>query len=150
MKLQDLSPDSRLWLYQADRALSPTETEWLNEQLEVFTTEWAAHGNQLRAAGEVLNPYFIALAVDLTQANASGCSIDASVRFVKAAGAELGIDFFNRLKMIMESDAGTHSMIPFKQISEYPENFVFNPLVDRLGDLGTQFKIKAAQFLTAQ
>lgn len=150
MKLQDLSPDSRLWLYQSDRPLSSTEIEWMNEQLDVFANEWAAHGTQLRAAGEVLTPYFIALAVDLTQANASGCSIDASVRFVKSAGAELGVDFFNRLKMIVESENGEHQMIPFRQVSEFPENLIFNPLVDRLGDLDTKFKVKAGEFLAAR
>lgn len=147
MNLQNLSPDSKLWLYQTNRALSPTEIVWVKEQLEAFTKEWAAHGNQLTAAGDVLNPYFVALAVDLTQENASGCSIDASVRFLKEMGKELNVDFFNRLKMLVETENGEQALVPFKQISETPEDFVFNPLVDRLGDLDEKFKIKVASFL---
>jgi hypothetical protein len=83
MSIKDLNPESKLWLYQTNRPLNSTEITWLNEQLEEFTKQWAAHGNQLKAAGEVLNPYFVALAVDLTHENASGCSIDSSVRFIK-------------------------------------------------------------------
>lgn len=150
MKLEELSPDSRLWLYQANRPLSQTEMVWVKEQLENFTTEWAAHGHQLKAAGDVLNPYFIALAVDLTHENASGCSIDASVRFIKAMGAELNVDFFNRLKMLVEGDSGEQQLIAFSQISTQPENFIYNPLVDKLGELDSKFKIKVKEFLDSR
>ncbi len=146
MNLENLSPDSRLWLYQANRPLSPTEIVWAKEQIENFTAEWAAHGHQLKAAGDVLNPYFIALAVDLTHENASGCSIDSSVRFVKALGQELNIDFFNRLKMLVESENGDQALVPFKQIKDNPENYVYNPLVDKLGDLDAKFRIRTAEF----
>lgn len=147
MELQDLSPDSRLWLYQADRALSPTEIAWAKEQINAFTREWAAHGHQLKAAGDVLNPYFIALAVDLTHENASGCSIDSSVRFIKALGKELNVDFFNRLKILSESGNGESSLIPFRQVSEQPQQLIYNPLVDRLGDLDAKFRITGSEFL---
>lgn len=147
MELENLSPDSRLWLYQSNRPLSPTEIAWAKEQISAFTKEWAAHGHQLKAAGDVLNPYFIALAVDLTHENASGCSIDSSVRFVKSMGQELSVDFFNRLKIVAESETGEKTLVPFKQISEQPERFIYNPLVDKLGDLDSRFRIKAGEFL---
>ena len=147
MNFENLSPDSKLWLYQTNRPLSPTEITWVKEQLEVFTKEWAAHGNQLKAAGEVLNPYFVALAVDLTHENASGCSIDASVRFLKAMGQELNVDFFNRLKMVVENENGEQTLVPFKQITEQPENMIYNPLVDKLGNLDSRFRIKVREFI---
>lgn len=147
MSLENLSPDSKLWLYQTNRPLSPTEIEWVKEQLENFTKEWAAHGHQLKAAGDVLNPYFVALAVDLTHENASGCSIDASVRFLKAMGKELNVDFFNRLKMLVEMENEEKTLVPFRQISETPENFIYNPLIEKLGDLDSRFRIKVSEFL---
>lgn len=146
MSLKDLSPDSKLWLYQSSRALTATETDWINTQLEAFSADWAAHGNQLKAAGEVLNPYFVALAVDLTQANTTGCSIDSSVRFIKSIGKELNVDFFNRLKMLVENEAGEQTLVAYKQITENPEAFVYNPLLNRLGDLADKFRIKATEF----
>jgi hypothetical protein len=102
----------------------------------------------LKAAGEVLNPYFVALAVDLTHENASGCSIDASVRFIKSVGAELNVDFFNRLKMLVEDNEGNQNLVPFKQIIEQSQNFVYNPLVEKIGDLDSKFKIKIGEFLS--
>lgn len=148
MSIKDLNPESKLWLYQSNRALNSTEITWLNEQLEEFTKQWAAHGNQLTAAGEVLNPFFVALAVDLTHENASGCSIDASVRFIKSVGTELNVDFFNRLKMLVEDNEGNQNLVPFKQIIEQSQNFVYNPLVEKIGDLDSKFKIKIGEFLS--
>jgi hypothetical protein len=150
MSINDLNPNSKLWLYQSNRPLNETEITWLNEQLEEFTKQWAAHGNQLKAAGEVLNPYFVALAVDLTHENASGCSIDASVRFIKSVGAELNVDFFNRLKMLVEDENGVQKLIPFKQLQAHPTYSIFNPLVETVGQLNSQFKLKVASFLNLQ
>jgi hypothetical protein len=135
-------------LYQTNRPLNSTEITGLNEQLEEFTKQWAAHGNQLKAAGEVLNPYFVALAVDLTHENASGCSIDSSVRFIKSVGEELKVDFFNRLKMWVEDENGQQNLVPFKQIIEQSQNFVYNPLVEKVGDLDAKFKIRIGDFLS--
>ncbi len=148
MSIKDLNPESKLWLYQTNRPLNSTEITWLNEQLEEFTKQWAAHGNQLKAAGEVLNPYFVALAVDLTHENASGCSIDSSVRFIKSVGEELKVDFFNRLKMWVEDENGEQNLMPFKQIIEQSQNFVYNPLVEKVGDLDSKFKIRIGDFLS--
>ncbi len=147
MKISDLNPSSKLWLYQSSRALNATEIQWLNEQLKSFAEDWASHGADLMAAAEVLNPYFIAFAVDLSQANASGCSIDKSVRLVKDLGKELNIDFFNRLKIWSENESEEVNLIPFRNISEFPENYIFNPLVNKLEDLPSKFKVKIADYL---
>jgi hypothetical protein len=148
MRIKELNPESKLWLYQTNRPLNSTEITWLNEQLEEFTKQWAAHGNQLKAAGEVLNPYFVALAVDLTHENASGCSIDSSVRFIKSVGQELKVDFFNRLKMWVEDENGEQNLVPFKQIIDHSQHFVYNPLVEKVGDLDSKFKMKIGDFLS--
>jgi hypothetical protein len=145
MSFENFSPDSRLWLYQTNRPLAPTEITWAQEQLDVFTAEWTAHGAQLKADAAILNPYFVAIAVDLTQANASGCSIDASVRFLKSMGQELQVDFFNRLKSLVESENGEQRLVPFSEITKYPDEWIYNPLVDTLGKLRTEFKVKVRE-----
>lgn len=146
MKLNELHPDSKLWLYQSNRKLSATEMQWLDEQLQAFAAEWAAHGRNLKAAAEVLNPYFIALAVDLTHENASGCSIDSSVRFVKDLGKELQVDFFDRLKMWVEKPSGEIAQVAFRELKENPEARLYNPLVDRLGDMESRFRLNVETF----
>ncbi len=100
---QNLPNESRVWLYQTDRALTPTEMGWLANEMKQFVTEWAAHGTKLWADGVVVNPYFVAFAVDESVTPPSGCSIDSSVKFLKAAGKELGVDFFTRMKVCVDT-----------------------------------------------
>ncbi|MCY7409014.1 MAG: hypothetical protein LH473_01980 [Chitinophagales bacterium] len=72
----NFSPDSRTWIYLSKKEFSNEEVVELNSLLSVFCKDWAAHGNNLKAKGEVLYNRFIVLMVDETQAGASGCSID--------------------------------------------------------------------------
>ena len=106
MILEQLPAESRVWLYQSDRALDATEIQYVKEQLVSFTAEWAAHGKKLWAGAEIVNPYFLIVGVDESITPPSGCSIDASVKFIKALGAELEVDFFNRLKVTIDSPEG--------------------------------------------
>ncbi len=143
----EMNPNSKLWIYQANRELTPTEIEWIQTQLDAYTADWAAHGNQLHAAAKTLENHFIVLAVDSTQAVASGCSVDNSIRFIKDLGKELNVDFFDRLKMITENQAGEKKYVSYKQLAETPADFVYNPLVNRLGDLDSKFKMQIDAFL---
>lgn len=143
MSLQQLPDHSKVWLYQADRPFSTTEKEWVREVLLKFIQEWAAHGTKLAAAGEVVGDYHIVLAVDETAHGASGCSIDTSVRFIKGLGDELGINFFNRLNMLLEIE-GKLQLVPFLQLSNYPTAQVFNPMIETLKEWRENWKIPVA------
>ncbi len=56
-----------------------------------------SHNRQLKAFGDLIHRQFIVLMVDESQAGASGCSIDSSVRFIKALQAEYQLDLFDRM-----------------------------------------------------
>ena len=144
MKYFDLASDSKVWIYQADRVLSSTEINWIEEQLQQFVGQWAAHGAKLKAQGKVIGQYHVVIAVDQNFANASGCSIDASVRFIKTIGQELEINFFNRMKLLVEKD-GEQQLVPFSSIKEYPESMVYNNLVDRLDVFEKSWVTKVAE-----
>lgn len=83
MKLPD---SSRLWVYVADRILSASENERIAENLERFTEAWVAHGVDLTASWKLQGSRVLVIALDEGQAGASGCSIDASVQFMKRLG----------------------------------------------------------------
>lgn len=101
--LDTMPAHARVWIYQADRQLTAEEAQFLTEASRQFVAQWAAHGTPLTAAAEVLNNYFLVIAVDEAQAHASGCSIDKSVNFVKAVGGQFTIDFFNRLNIAVDT-----------------------------------------------
>lgn len=100
------SPDSRVWVYTANRPLTIEEAVWAQKQLDAFCQQWTAHNQELKARAEVFENQFLVLMVDETQAGASGCSIDKSVHFLEKLGAELGIDFFERMRFAWVDEQG--------------------------------------------
>lgn len=128
------SNDSRVWLYQTNRPLSPDESNLIEQRLTSFVKEWAAHGAKLVGDASILNPCFIAFVVDENQVSASGCSIDSSVRFLKALGEELGVDFFCRNKITLATSPV--QQISFHDINQISSNeLIYDPLINTLNDL---------------
>lgn len=91
--------ESRVWVYQANRKISPQEQEIIQNKLEKFLDQWTAHNQGLKAAGKLFHQQFLVLAVDEYFSSASGCSIDSSVHFVQELETELGINFFDKSKV---------------------------------------------------
>ncbi|MGV3632626.1 MAG: ABC transporter ATPase [Bacteroidota bacterium] len=147
MNLSAFPPDTRVWVYQADRLLTATEKTWLQEQIDTFTDQWASHGNQLTAQGFVYNDFTIVLGVDTSQANSSGCSIDKSVHFIKEAGKALQVDFFNRLKVWIKHPGREPERIPFKSLADHPDALYYNGMVQTLAGLNSKYEIKASDIL---
>jgi hypothetical protein len=145
MMFPEFSDNARVWVYQSDRPLNSTEQSWVQENLTKFVGKWAAHGAKLKAEGQVLSPYHIALAVEGDIA-ASGCSIDASVRFVKEVGIELKVDFFNRLKLLVEID-GAHEIVPFSDLGDLTKGLVYNPMIENLQQLRNSWKVAPSELL---
>lgn len=141
MILDDFPDSSKVWLYQSDRAFTSAEKQSIEKQVTDFVNEWAAHGTKLKAKSEVVGDFHVALAVDENVYNASGCSIDASVRFMKLLGDNYGIDFFNRMNFLVESNHGL-KLVHFSELKNYPDAYFYQPLVQTLGDLRTNWRIK--------
>ena len=137
---QHLNENSRVWIYQSDRILKEAEILFLNSELKAFVAQWAAHGNQLFGDHLVYENRFIILCVDESQSNASGCSIDTSVRFVKELGKELSIDFFNRMNVYLKKN-NDFKYIHISEIKDFSEWNVFNPMVVSLKELRDQWLI---------
>ena len=89
----NFSDKSRVWIYTANRAITNIESDFVQSNLEIFSSEWKAHSQQLKAKACMLNEFTLVFVVDQSITAASGCSVDSSVRFVKEIGKELKVDF---------------------------------------------------------
>lgn len=96
----------KVWIYQASRFFTETEEAKALAVLQDFVRSWTAHGDQLAGTATIYHHLFIVLEVDESVANASGCSIDKSVRTLKALEQELQIDLFDRLNVAYRNEAG--------------------------------------------
>jgi hypothetical protein len=143
-----LPDDARLWSYQSDRKLTATEKAWIEEILPPFLTDWAAHGAKLNAYGAVLGDYHLILVVNEDEANASGCSIDSSVRFIKNLEKELGVSFFNRLKMLVDNGQ-EEFFTSYSELDQLnPDTKVYNNMVMSVGEWKKSWKVPVSELVT--
>jgi len=141
MYFQELPKDARLWVYQANRVIDADEKVEISSILNQFISSWATHGVPLKAETLVLKDHFIIFGVDEKQIAASGCSIDSSVKLMKEIGEKFTIDFFDRLKLIIEKDSEM-KVISFSQLGDYSDWKIYNTLVNTVEQFNESFLIQ--------
>ncbi len=144
-----LSDTSRLWVYQAERALNAQELAQLEQITEVFIEGWEAHGKPLAASYEVRFNQFLVVSVDESFNGATGCSIDASVALVRKIQDQLGISFLDRSKVAV-LDGETVSLTPMAELKRSAstgqiaaDTKIFNNSVSTLADYESQWILPA-------
>lgn len=146
----ELPGSTRVWIYQSNRELLPSEVEVLRNKTEQFVKEWTAHKNQLKASFEVLYNRFLILAVDEKEMEASGCSIDGSVRFVKEMEKFLNVNFFDRMNFAYKKDDKVLSSdrLEFERLVSMGEitddTIVFNNMVSTISDMQQNWEVTFA------
>ena len=94
---QSMSADSRVWIFQAERALSQQEEDYLRTSLKTFTSQWTSHNRALKANADVFYGCIMIIALDEdASSGASGCSIDKLTHQIQSLSRELNLDLMNR------------------------------------------------------
>ena len=141
----ELPDSSRVWLYLSNRIFDSTELDYIENVIRDFTqSKWSTHGSKLEASGTILFNQLIILAVDERKLNASGCSIDSSVRMIKELGAELDVDFFNRLYVLVHVQ-NQLKRIHIHELKNYSKAQLINPLVTTLGEIRKDFLVEVSK-----
>lgn len=142
-----LPPDSRVWIYQSNRAFSPTENDEIQDQVRQFIQQWQSHGKAVKAWGTLQYNRFIIFIVDESYEPPSGCSIDSSVALIKQLEQTYQVDFFDRMNFAYKKD---HAVLAanrsdFAQLyqngSINDQTIVFNNLVNTKKDLEDNWEI---------
>jgi len=84
-----LPSNARVWIFASDRPLQGDEAKSLLEDVDGFLAQWKAHGAPLRNARDWREDRFLAIGVDPTAEQASGCSIDGLFRALQAMEGRL-------------------------------------------------------------
>jgi hypothetical protein len=85
-----LPAEARVWVFASGRPLSAPEAGTLLAGIDAYLAEWQAHGAPLRCAREWRDNRFLAIGVDPTAEQASGCSIDGMFRRVRELEQTIG------------------------------------------------------------
>jgi hypothetical protein len=148
-------PESKIWVYAANRTLTTQEVLSVETSLQVFTQSWTAHEMQMRAASVVLYNQIVVIALDETQHSISGCGIDKSVKLMKDLGEQLKVNFFNRMQVLcLYSETlqifDKNSLQLAINAGEVDANTqVWNPVVANLGEFLNKGFVKLSDFWMA-
>lgn len=134
-EFKNLPNNSRIWIYQSNRKFSEEEVAEIGVQTEAFLTQWTAHGSDLEAGFEIRHNRFIVIALNQENASASGCSIDASVRFIMTLQDQFEVDLLDKMNVTYYNGEfiAHKSLVDFKKMAKNrsvsSNTVVFNNLV---------------------
>ncbi len=142
--LEDFNPDSKIWIFTANRLMTTAEVTQISAKLKDFTKSWVSHNNQLKAGAFILHKIFIVLAVDNSAAMASGCSIDTAMRFIQTIQIDFGIDFLDRQSFVFLDGANQIHHVRKSELGKKvvsgeitDDTLFYDTLVENLGEFKT-------------
>ncbi|MCS7005679.1 MAG: hypothetical protein NZM38_10200 [Cytophagales bacterium] len=97
--IENLPPNSRIWIYQSNRELSETEVAYIKQELRNFLQTWQAHNKPLESSFQVLHNRFILIAVNQEKYAPSGCAIDKCVNLIQQFEKQLNVCLTDRTQV---------------------------------------------------
>lgn len=147
----ELSPTSKVWIYQANRTFTTDELVDISRKLDDFLTQWSAHGEGLKAGYDIQYGRFITIAVDNEHHSASGCSIDASVKVIKELEQEYEVSLLDKMNVSFKNGefVAYKSLVDFKKMvknkSVSAKTIVFNNLVTNKAEYLSNWEVPMSE-----
>jgi hypothetical protein len=151
VEFNTLPEESRVWIYQANRSFSESELAELEVKLNVFIEAWTAHGKDLEASYKVVYKRFIVMALNQDLNNATGCSIDASVRFIQEIEKEYKVDLMDKMNVSYKQGEfiAFKTLLDFKKMAKdkavSKNTIVFNNLVNNIAEFNENWEVPASE-----
>jgi hypothetical protein len=148
---ESLADSSRVWIYQANRSFTAEEIQEISNKLDLFIERWTAHGAELKASYEIKYNRFITIALDQQLNAASGCSIDASVKFIQQLEKEYNVDLLDKMNVSYKQGEfiAYKSLTDFRKMAKQkavsPNTIVFNNLVNNKAEYLSDWEVPASE-----
>jgi len=104
--LDALPADSRIWVFAANRALTPEDESRLAALVERVFHVWTTKSPGVRGAFEFRDSRFLVVGADEREARVSGCGIDAMMQWIKQLEAESGLRLVDRMQVFWRGADG--------------------------------------------
>ena len=147
VNFDELPLQSRVWVFQSNRIMSPSEQSSIDDAVKQFVQKWSTHGVQMLASHVLYHNCFVVIAADEQKQAASGCSIDSFTALFKAFGTQYNLSFFDRFSIayILKDEVLISNLIEFKKLIAdgriTQDTLVFNNLIDQRQDLYSKWEI---------
>ena len=148
---ENLPAESRVWIYQSNRPFREAEIKPLKNDLSKFISNWTAHNQHLEAGFELPYNRFIVIGLNQEKTQASGCSIDASVRFIQELEQKLDLILLDKMNVTFKQGdfLAYKSLEDFKKMAKEKainkSTIVFNNLVDTVDDYQNFWEVSAEE-----
>ena len=146
-----LPETARIWIYQCNRSFSDSELEEISKKTSVFLEGWAAHGSDLQAGFEIKYKRFIVIALDQKINAATGCSIDASVKFIQDLETTYKVDLMDKMNVSYKQGdyVAYKTLTDFKKMAKdkavSKNTIVFNNLVNSKAEYLEFWEVPASE-----
>lgn len=97
--------NQRIWIYTLSKELTNEQLVDFKNKCNDFVNSWTAHDVKLDASYDLINNRLLIFKVNEDSYNASGCSIDKQVRFIKEQEQLLNIELLNRMLVAYEQNS---------------------------------------------
>ena len=147
VNFDELPLQSRIWVFQSHRIMSPSEQSSIDAAVKQFVQKWSTHGVQMFASHVLYHNCFVVIAADEQKQAASGCSIDSFTALFKAFGTQYNLSFFDRFSIayILKDEVLISNLIEFKKLIAdgriTQDTLVFNNLINQRQDLYSKWEI---------
>ena len=151
VEFNTLPEHSKIWIYQCNRRFTEDELKLVSEKTSEFLEQWAAHGTGLQAGFELKYERFIVIAVNQEEQSATGCSIDASVRFIQELEQELGVELLDKMNVAFKQGdfVNFKTLLDFKTMAKSgaigKKTIVFNNLVTNIAEYNENWEVPAQE-----
>ena len=141
----DLSEDSRIWIYQSNKELNNDQVSEISSELNEFLKTWNTHEKPISCSYQVKYSRFIIIAAENTL-EISGCSIDSSVAFIQSLEKKYSIVLLDKMDVAYRNNQ-TIDIISLKDFKQMVKNksitsttIVFNNLVSNVSELNSHWE----------
>jgi hypothetical protein len=151
VNFNSLPGTARIWIYQWNRSFTDLEVEAITQSLTLFLKNWTAHGADLQAGFEIKYKRFIVIALDQQINAATGCSIDASVKFIQDLESTYKVDLMDKMNVSYKQGdyVAYKSLIDFKKMAKdkavSKNTIVFNNLVNSKAEYLEFWEVPASE-----
>jgi len=149
VEFDTLPEESRVWIYQSNRPFLDHEIGEIETELQNFIKKWTAHGQNLQAAYKIVYNRFIVIALNKSLNKATGCSIDASVRFIQQLEKHYDVDLMDKMNVTYKNGEyiAHKNLLDFKKMAKNKSvsknTIVFNNLVTNIAEFKENWEVPA-------
>lgn len=157
VKFSSLPADARVWVFAGDRDLTGDQAQLLLAQVDGYLAQWKAHGMPLRCARDWRYGRFLAIGIDPTAEQASGCSIDDLFRHLRDIGGSVGTQMLGGGRVFYRHADGRPRSVTRAQFSALAEagevtadTTIFDTSVTLADDWREHFERRAGEAWTGE